>query len=137
MKTGVFAPVYCFHGEEDFRKDAALRRLVEAAVDPAMRDFNCEVRRGAEVDAESLDLLLAAVGNDLQQLAAELDKLASYARGNAGGSGGEGAAVVDEEAVSAVVGVRRGETVGDLLDAVARRDAARAFGLVEHVLSQP
>ncbi len=39
--------------------------------------------------------------------------------------------------MSAVVGVRRGETLGDLLDAVARRDAARAFGLVEHVLGQP
>jgi len=230
MKTGAFAPVYFFHGEEDFRKDAALQRIVETAVEPTMRDFNCETRRGAELDAESLeallntppmmaerrlvalrdvgalkkdprrtldrylqrpapdtvlvliapagakpdkalldaaaalefrplngdelgkwvaryakqelgatvtpaaaDLLLAAVGNDLQQLAAELDKLASYARGNGGGEG----AVVDEDAVSAVVGVRRGETMGDLLDAIARRDAARAYGLVEHVLSQP
>jgi DNA polymerase-3 subunit delta len=236
LKTGTFAPVYFFHGEEDFRKDAALQRLVAAAVDPAMRDFNCEVRRGAELDAESLesllntppmmaerrlvalrdvgalkkeprrtldrylqrpapdtvlvliapagakpdkglldaaatlefrplngddlgkwvaryakqelgatiapaavDLLLAAVGNDLQQLAAELDKLASYARGNSGGkgTGGADAAAIDEEAVSAVVGVRRGETLGDLLDAVARRDAAGAFGLVDHVLAQP
>ena len=235
MKSGAFAPVYLFHGDEDFRKDAALKRLVEAAVDPAVRDFNCETRRGAELDAESLesllgtppmmaerrlvalrdvgalkkdprrtldrylqrpapdvvlvliapagakpdkalldgtaalefsplngaelarwvarqakqefgvtmtpgaaDLLLGAVGNDLQQLAAELDKLASYVRGGAAGSAaGDAAAVVDEDAVSAVVGVRRGETLGDLLDAVARRDAARAYGLVEHVLAQP
>jgi DNA polymerase III subunit delta len=235
LKSGAFAPVYFFHGEEDFRKDAALQRLVETAVDPAMRDFNCEVRRGAELDAESLesllgtppmmaerrlvavrdvgalkkdprrtldrylqrpapdtvlvliaaagakpdkalldaaaslefsplngaelgkwvaryaknelgvavtpaaaDLLLGAVGNDLQQLAAELDKLASYVRGNSGGDAAkDAAAVVDEDAVSAVVGVRRGETLGDLLDAVARHDAAGAYGLVEHVLAQP
>ena len=32
--------------------------------------------------------------------------------------------------MTAVVGVRRGETMGDLLDAVARRDAATALGLV-------
>ena len=235
LKSGSFAPVYFFHGEEDFRKDAALQRLIAAAVDPAMRDFNCEVRRAAELDAESLaslldtppmmaerrlvalrdvgalkkdprraldrylerpapdtvlvliapagakpdkallegaaalefrplngddlgkwvaryakqelgttiapaavDLLLSAVGNDLQQLAAELDKLASYARGQGAtnGAGGD-AVVVDDEAVSAVVGVRRGETLGDLLDAVARRDAARAIDLVAHVLAQP
>jgi DNA polymerase-3 subunit delta len=39
--------------------------------------------------------------------------------------------------VSAVVGIRRGETVTDLLDAVARQDAAAAVALVGHVLSQP
>src|SRR5688572_1666884 len=59
MKGGAFAPVYYFHGDEDFRKDAALRRLTDAAVDHATRDFNLEVRRGAELDARSLESLLA------------------------------------------------------------------------------
>jgi DNA polymerase-3 subunit delta len=45
--------------------------------------------------------------------------------------------VIDVEAVSAVVGVRRGETVTDLLDAVARQDAAAAVNLVGFVLGQP
>ena len=45
----------------------------------------------------AVDLLISAVGNDLSQLAAELDKLASYTNG----------APIDEDAVSAVVGVRR------------------------------
>lgn len=44
---------------------------------------------------------------------------------------------IDIDAVSAVVGVRRGETVTDLLDAVARQDAATAITLVGHVLGQP
>jgi DNA polymerase-3 subunit delta len=86
---------------------------------------------GAELAPGVADLLVSAAGNDLQQLVGELDKLASYARG-----GGD-SPVIDEAAVSEVVGVRRGETLGDLLDAVARRDATTALGLVDHVLSQP
>lgn len=224
LKERVFERAYYFHGEDDFRKEEAVRVLVDAAVDPATRDFNFEVRRGGEIDArtlasllatppmmadrrvlvvrdagalrkearqalerylddpapdcivvvvsaagekadkafetrattvaftpltgdkvvrwvekhartahraeitpEAVALLLAAAGEDLQQLAGELDKLASYARG----------ATIDETAVSAVVGVRRGETLGDLLDAIARRDATAALALVDHVLGQP
>ncbi|HEV3484239.1 MAG TPA: DNA polymerase III subunit delta, partial [Vicinamibacterales bacterium] len=53
-----FAPAYYLFGEDDFLKEQAVRQLVEAAVDPATRDFNFEVRRGAEVDAETLGSLL-------------------------------------------------------------------------------
>jgi DNA polymerase-3 subunit delta len=238
LKTGAFAPVYYFHGDDDYQKDEAVRLLVEAAVDPATRDFNLEVRRGAGTDAEGLESLLgtppmlaerrvvvlrdpgalkkdarqrldrylarpaadtvlvlvaaggakadrpllqavggaafefaplsedrvarwiahhaqatlgatitpaaaellqSAVGNDLQQLAAELDKLASYAAGAPGDAGAASGALrgIDEDAVTAVVGVRRGETLGDLLDAVARRDARTAVALVPHVLDLP
>ena len=219
-----FAPVYYLHGEDDFLKEDAVKQLAAAAVDPATRDFNYEVRRGGEIDAGTLVSLLdtppmmaerrvvvvrdvgalkkdartaldrwlghpspdtvlvlvaagdakadkklesaaalsvcfdplgddrvpkwiehqakelgaaigeravavlhEAVGNDLPALRAELDKLASYAQGRA----------IDEDAVAAVVGVRRGETLGDLLDAVLDRDAARALDLLPHVLEQP
>jgi DNA polymerase-3 subunit delta len=233
LKARAFAPVYYFHGDDDYQKEDALRLLVDAAVDPATRDFNLEVRRAASVDAEVLESLLAtppmlaerrvvvlrdpaalkkdarqrlerylarpasdtllvlvvpggakadkalqqasgagafefaplnedrvarwiahhvqttlkatitpeaaqllqsAVGNDLQQLAAELDKLASYA---IGGSGDGEVPAIDDQAVTAVVGVRRGETLGDLLDAVGRRDARTAVALVPHVLDLP
>jgi DNA polymerase-3 subunit delta len=50
---------------------------------------------------------------------------------------GAGTTVIDDAAVAAVVGVRRGETLGDLLDRIAERDVTGALGLVEHVLSQP
>ena len=63
----------------------------------------------------------------LASLASELDKLASYTGGG----------TIDEDAVRAVVGVRSGETLADLLDAVADRNAARAVALVPVVLSQP
>ena len=219
-----FAPVYYLYGDDDFLKEDALGQLMTAAVDPATRDFNLDVRRGADLDGESLGVLLgtmpmmaerrvvvvrdvgalkkearavldrylgrpasdtmlvlvaaagakldraladraaalefptltgdrlpkwiahhtstklgasitpaaaellqSAVGPELPQLAAELDKLASYT------NGGE----IDEAAVSAVVGVRRGETMGDLLDRVAMRDAGGAIALVDHVLAQP
>ena len=224
IQERAFDPAYYFYGEDDFLKEAAVRDLVGAVVDPATRDFNLDVRRGGELDGETLAVLLgtlpmmaerrmvvvrdvaalkkdartaldrylerpspdtvvllvapagtkadkalcdratalefapltgdrlpkwiahyvstelgasitdeaaallqSAVGGELPQLAAELDKLASYT------NGGE----IDEHAVSEVVGVRRGETLGDLLDRVAMRDATGALALVDHVLSQP
>jgi DNA polymerase III subunit delta len=84
---------------------------------------------GVKISEPAIELLQAAVGSDLHQLSGELDKLASYIEGN----GDE----ISEEAVAAVVGVRRGETQADLLDAVAERNAPLALGLISHVLAQP
>ena len=220
-----FAPVYYVHGDNDFLKDDAVRQLITAAVEPTTRDFNLEVRRGAEIDAGTLlslvdtppmmaerrmvvvrdvgalkkdaraaldrylirpspetvlalvtsggeaksdkkleaaatiavgfdsltddrvpkwiehqvaelgatideravTLLHEAVGNDLPALMAELDKLVSYV----------GAKMIDERSVAAIVGIRKGETIGDLLDAVLDRDAGRALALLPYVLQQP
>jgi DNA polymerase III delta subunit len=58
LKTRTFDSVYFLYGEDDYLKDARTRELVEAAVDPATRDFNLELRRGGEIDAETLDSLL-------------------------------------------------------------------------------
>ena len=223
LKTRTFEPVYFFHGEDDYLKDARTREMVDAAVDPATRDFNLEIRRGNELDAETLDallgtppmlaerrvvvirdvdklkkdaralllryldhpardtvlvlvapagakadkplsertvtvefapltgdrlpkwvayhattvldraitqdaaaLLVEAVGADLAQLAVELEKLASFTPD-----------AIDESAVAAVVGVRRSESLGALLDAIAARDATAALGLLPGVLQQP
>ena len=225
-----FEGVYYFWGDDDYLKEQAARRLIAAAVEPATRDFNLDVRDAGDLDAPALDTLLGTppmmaerrvvvlrdlgamkrdtrraldrhlasparrapadtvlvllasggeraksdkalqrlpgavefaplvpervprwieyhvrtelggsiapgaaallartVGNDLPALAAELDKLLSYTN----------SAEIDEEAVAAVVGVRHGETLGDFLDLVARRDAARALAVLPHVLSLP
>lgn len=224
-----FERAYSIHGDEEFLKDAAVRQLLSAALDPATRDFNLDIRDAASVSAEALASLLATppmmaerrvvlvrdaaslrkdaravvdqflerpvpkhadivlvlvygpadrgkpdrslvqrtfsleteplagnrvpkwivhhaqtvlgvsvtdeaasllfehAGNDLALLAGELDKLASYTSGN----------MIDEQAISAVVGVRRGETLGDFLDLVGRRDTPRALALLAHVLDQP
>jgi len=84
---------------------------------------------GVRMSESAIELLQAAVGNDLHQLAGELDKLASYVQGRT--------QEIGEEDVSAVVGVRRGETHSDLLDAVADRNVSRALELIPHVLAQP
>lgn len=225
IKRRSFDGAYFITGEDDYQKDDAVRQLVEAALEPALRDFNLDTRRAADLDAETLGVLLstppmmsdrrvivlrevnalkkdarkaldqylkspvtdlllimtaavgtkadagvsasatalefnlltgdrvpkwishhatsvlgiritepaiellqAAVGSDLHQLAGELDKLASYVQGR----GDE----IGEDAVAAIVGVRRGETQADLLDAVADRNVARSLELVPHVLAQ-
>ena len=224
IKDRVFAPAYYFYGEDDYLKNEELHRLIDAAVDPATRDFNFETLRGADISAESLgsvlgtppmmadrrmvvvrdvnalkkdaravldgylkrpapDLVLVllspsgvksdkglltttaslefeplsgaripkwityyvehdlgstitpgavtllqeAAGTDLAQLKIELDKTSSFTGGNP----------INEAAVSAVVGVRPGETMGDFLDAVARRNAPRALAMLAPVLEQP
>lgn len=223
-EAGSFDPVYVLCGEEDFIKEEALRRLMDGAVEPAMRDFNLEVRRGAELDAAALrsmveqlpmmaerrvavvrdahtlkkpalaaldkylakpspdlvlilvlpageeadktwparatvcefkplsedhvlkwitmhlqeklhgriapdaaSLLVSHVGNDLAQLHGELDKLMSYTNG----------ADIDAAAVQAVVGIRHGETLADLLDCVAERNARSALAMLPRVMAQP
>jgi DNA polymerase-3 subunit delta len=94
---------------------------------PAWIAHYAETVLGVRIEEGAARLLHDAVGTELASLATELDKLASFAAGG----------VVDEAAVRAVVGVRRGETMADLLDAVADRNAARATALVPVVLSQP
>ncbi|MEX2179818.1 MAG: DNA polymerase III subunit delta [Gemmatimonadaceae bacterium] len=224
IKERQFSPAYYLHGEDEYRKEDALRRLLNAAVDPATRDFNLDQRTGAELDAatlasllamppmmaerrvvvvrdvtglrkdaraaldkylerpapdlllvltapadakadktlgrttvaveseslsgaqvprwivsrverdlnttitsDAIELLQGAVGTDLAQLALELEKLAAYTAGRP----------IDEAAVTAVVGIRRDETPGRLLDAVAARDVTLALTLIPGVLQQP
>src|SRR5690606_35084703 len=50
---------FFLHGEDGFRKEEAVRGLIEAHVDPATRDFNLDVLRGPEVDVEHLASVLA------------------------------------------------------------------------------
>ena len=69
-----------------------------------------------------MELLVAAVGNDLGALAQELEKLAALAHGRA----------ATRADVTAAVGVRQGATVFDVVDAALERrgaDAARLAGL--------
>lgn len=58
IEKRAFDAAYHFIGDDDFRKHEALTLLINAAVDPATRDFNLEVRRGGEIGAETLGSLL-------------------------------------------------------------------------------
>ena len=57
----------------------------------------------------------------------EANKVATFTGGEA----------IDESAIAEVVGVRPGQTMGDLLDAVARRDAKSALAMLPAVFQQP
>jgi DNA polymerase-3 subunit delta len=83
---------------------------------------------GLTLASDATELLLKAVGNDLSTLSRELEKLASLTA--------EGGRSVTAEDVSNLVGVRRDETVFDLVEAALERRVARAAQLVEPVLEQ-
>lgn len=82
---------------------------------------------GVTLEPAAAELLLSAVGADLGTLARELEKLASLAGGARAVTAGD---------VTSLVGVRRGETIFDLVHAALERRAAQAARLVEPVLEQ-
>ena len=79
-----------------------------------------------QLEPDAAELLVATSGTDLGALAQELEKLAALA--------------IDRPAtrddVTAVVGVRHGETLQDFVDATLERRAADAARLLEPVLEQ-
>lgn len=81
---------------------------------------------GLTLAPDATELLLGAVGADLSALARELEKLAPLAAGRA----------VTRDEVTALVGMRRGETLQDLVDATLDRRCAVAARLVPPVLEQ-
>lgn len=83
---------------------------------------------GLTIEPKATTLLLEAAGHDLGTLSQELDKLAAV-------TGGKGAAT--ESDVAALVGIRHGETVGELVQAALEQQPAAAVKLVEPVLAQP
>jgi len=83
-------------------------------------------RLGLAIAPEAVELLVAAVGNDLGELAQELEKLAALAHGR----------TATRDDVTAAVGVRQGATVFDLVDATLERRAADAARLAGVVLEQ-
>ena len=88
--------------------------------------YQTEIVLGRTMTPDAVSLLIEAVGEELSQLAVELEKLASFSDGT-----------IDEAAVTAVVGIRRSESLGALLDAVAARDATAALALIDGVLQLP
>ena len=50
---------FYLHGDDLFRKEAAVRTLIANHLDPATKDFNLDPLRGTDVDAETLASVLA------------------------------------------------------------------------------
>lgn len=51
--------VFYLHGGDEFRKDEAVRALVDAHLDPATADFNLDPLRGGDVEGEQLASVIA------------------------------------------------------------------------------
>jgi len=84
-------------------------------------------RANLELEDDAAEHLVTALGGDLAQLAVEIEKLVAAAPGDRPLTVGD---------VAALVGVRRGETVHDWVDAVLAHDTPRAIALVDVVLGQ-
>ena len=59
IKRRAFDGAYFITGEDEYQKDDAVRQLVDAALEPGLRDFNLDTRRAAELDPETLSVLLS------------------------------------------------------------------------------
>lgn len=59
LKERAFSPVYYFHGPDEYQKEAAVRELIAAAVDPATRDFNLDIRAAGDLDGEAIASLVS------------------------------------------------------------------------------
>src|SRR6476646_5734921 len=59
IKRRSFDGVYYIIGDDEYQKDAAVRQLIDAAIEPTARDFNLDIRRSGELDAEALAVLLS------------------------------------------------------------------------------
>lgn len=84
-------------------------------------------RAGLQLEPEAADHLIEAVGGNMARLTMEIEKLAAAVPAD------RPATVTD---VGALVGVYRGETLQDWVNAVLDRDPARAAPLIDLVLSQ-
>lgn len=58
IKDRAFAPAYLVWGDDEWRKDAALRALLQGAVDEVSRDFNLDQLRGPDLDADAVSTVL-------------------------------------------------------------------------------
>ena len=58
LARGALAPAYFFHGPEEMLKEERAALLLDAALDPASREFNFEQRAATDLDPESLHTLL-------------------------------------------------------------------------------
>jgi len=120
-----------FEGE-DKRKQDRVRKFYSAIAEVVeLRRFSsAEARREAEtlaqrarlrIDADALDLLVESLGADIARIAVEIDKLALYA--------GSRPAGVDE--IAALVPDARAGNVFALVNALGRRDRARALEVLD------
>jgi len=93
----------------------------------ARREAEALVARGGfRIDEDALDLLVDSLGADIARIATEIEKLALYAGGRSVG--------VDD--IAALVADARAGNIFALVNALARRDRARAFDILDALVRE-
>lgn len=120
-----------FEGEDKRRQErvrkfyAAIPDVVElhrfSAHEARMETESLVGKAGFRMDAEALDILVEALGADIARIAVEIEKLSLFA--------GRRAVGVDD--IAALVPDARATTIFALVNALGRRDRARALGVLD------
>jgi DNA polymerase-3 subunit delta len=61
IRKGTFPPAVYLYGVEDPLKDEALQELLDAALDPGLRDFNLDIRSASSLDPDEVATLLTTL----------------------------------------------------------------------------
>jgi len=61
LKKGELAGAYYLHGPEDILKDEAIRGILDAALEPGLRDFNVDQRSAGQLDPDDVATLCTTV----------------------------------------------------------------------------
>ena len=120
-----------FEGDDKRRQDrvlkfySAVRDVVElrrySSQDARQEGEALARRAGVRMDSETLDFLVEALGADVARMGVEMEKLALYA----------GHRPVGMDDIAALVPDARASTVFALVNALGRRDRARALEILE------
>ena len=120
-----------FEGDDKRRQDrvlkfySAVRDVVELrrySSREARKEGESLARRaGVRMDSETLDLLVEALGADIARISVEIEKLSLYA----------GSRDVGVDDIAALVPDARASTIFALVNALGRRDRARAFEVLD------
>jgi DNA polymerase-3 subunit delta len=130
--TIVFEAIrFDFEGE-DKRKQERVRKFYSAIADVvelqkySPQDARHEAEKliakaGFRMDPAALDLLIEALGAEIARVAMEIEKLSLFA----------GDRVIGEDDITALVPDARATTIFALVNALGRRDRARALGILD------
>ena len=120
-----------FEGDDKRRQDrvlkfySAVRDVVElrrfSSHDAGQEAEGLARRAGLNIDSDTLDLLVEALGADIARIAVEIEKLALFA----------GDRAVDVDDIAALVPDARASTIFALVNALGRRDRGRALEVLD------
>jgi DNA polymerase-3 subunit delta len=130
--TLVFEAIrFDFEGEDKRKQErvrkfySCIRDVVElqkySAQDARAETESLARKAGFQLSPDALDLLVEALGADIARIAVEIEKLSLYA----------GNRVIEVDDISALVPDARATTIFALVNALGRRDRARALGILD------